>query len=122
MAFAKEQAELNKKLIAKPSVKPKSEEEVKPTENKSEDKSTSISHVEDWSNWKPTTLSSANDPFESHIGLRQTKQMMEIQAQNQELKIKNIYSRHLYRRRKRRKKSHNSYQIPKFKYSKTRTT
>ncbi|MBW0498870.1 hypothetical protein O181_038585 [Austropuccinia psidii MF-1] len=63
-------------------------EEVKPAENRSEDKSASISHVGDWSNWKPPTLSSANDPFDSHIGLRQTKQMMESQYQNQEPKKK----------------------------------
>ncbi|MBW0543402.1 hypothetical protein O181_083117 [Austropuccinia psidii MF-1] len=69
-------------------VKPKPEEEVKPTENKSEDKSTSIAHVEDWSNWKPPTISSAADPFESHIGLRQTKQRLERQSQNQEPKKK----------------------------------
>ncbi|MBW0488837.1 hypothetical protein O181_028552 [Austropuccinia psidii MF-1] len=75
-AFSKEQSELKKKFMAKQVVKPKPEEEVKPTEKKSEDKSTSISHVEDWSNWKPPTISSANDAFESHIGLRQTKQRM----------------------------------------------
>ncbi|MBW0492696.1 hypothetical protein O181_032411 [Austropuccinia psidii MF-1] len=63
-AFAKEKAELNKKFMEKPTVKPKPEEEVKPTEKKSQDKSTSIAHVEDWSNWKPHTISSANDPFE----------------------------------------------------------
>ncbi|MBW0551642.1 hypothetical protein O181_091357 [Austropuccinia psidii MF-1] len=45
-AFAKEQAEL-KKFMAKPNVKPKPEEEVKPTEKKSEYTSTSTSHVED---------------------------------------------------------------------------
>ncbi|MBW0581853.1 hypothetical protein O181_121568 [Austropuccinia psidii MF-1] len=87
-AFEKEQAEINKKFMEKPVVKQKQEEEVKPTEKKSEDKSTSIAHVEDWSNWKPPTISSANDPFESHIGLRQTKQRMERQAQSQELKKK----------------------------------
>ncbi|MBW0587581.1 hypothetical protein O181_127296 [Austropuccinia psidii MF-1] len=87
-AFAKEQAELNKKFMEKPIVKEKPEEEVKPTEKKSEDKSTSIAHVEDWSNWKPPTISSANDPFESHIGLRQTKQRMERQSQSQEPKKK----------------------------------
>ncbi|MBW0509655.1 hypothetical protein O181_049370 [Austropuccinia psidii MF-1] len=62
--FAKEQAELNKKIMDKPVVKPKPEEEVKPTEEKSEEKLTSITHVEDWSNWKLPTISSANDPFE----------------------------------------------------------
>ncbi|MBW0549156.1 hypothetical protein O181_088871 [Austropuccinia psidii MF-1] len=87
-AFAKEQAELNKRFMEKPTVKPKPEEEIKPTEKKPEDKSTSIAHVEDWSNWKPPTISSANDPFESHIGLRQTKQRMERQSQNQETKKK----------------------------------
>ncbi|MBW0587474.1 hypothetical protein O181_127189 [Austropuccinia psidii MF-1] len=87
-AFAKEQSELNKKFMEKPIVKEKPEEEVKPTEKKSEDKSTSIAHVEDWSNWKPPTISSANDPFESHIGLRQTKQRLERQSQNQEPKKK----------------------------------
>ncbi|MBW0522795.1 hypothetical protein O181_062510 [Austropuccinia psidii MF-1] len=66
----------------------KPEEEVKLTEKKSEDKSTSIVHVEDWSNWKPPTISPANDPFESHIEFRQTKQRLEIQAQNQEPKKK----------------------------------
>ncbi|MBW0540517.1 hypothetical protein O181_080232 [Austropuccinia psidii MF-1] len=84
--FAKEKAELNKKFLQKPTFKSKPEEEVKPTEKKSEEKSTSIAHVEDWSNWKPPTISSVNDPFESHIGLRQTKQRMERQAQNQEPK------------------------------------
>ncbi|MBW0543389.1 hypothetical protein O181_083104 [Austropuccinia psidii MF-1] len=74
--------------MEKPTVKPKTEKEVRPTENKSEDKSTSTSHVEDWSNWKPPTISSANDPFESHIGLRQTKKRMERQAKDQELKKK----------------------------------
>ncbi|MBW0463688.1 hypothetical protein O181_003403 [Austropuccinia psidii MF-1] len=63
-SFEKEQEELNKKFMEKPTVKPEPEEEVKPTEKKSEDKSTSIAHVEDWSNWKPPTISSANDPFE----------------------------------------------------------
>ncbi|MBW0488540.1 hypothetical protein O181_028255 [Austropuccinia psidii MF-1] len=81
-AFAKDQAELNKKFMEKPNFKPKPEEEVRPNENKSEDKSTSITHIEDWSNWKPTTISSTNYPFESHIGLRKTKKRMEIQAQN----------------------------------------
>ncbi|MBW0481147.1 hypothetical protein O181_020862 [Austropuccinia psidii MF-1] len=83
-AFSKEKAELNKKLMEKPVIKPKPEEEVNPTEKKSEDKFTSISHVEDWSNWKPPTISSANDPFESHIGLRQNKKRMERQTQIQE--------------------------------------
>ncbi|MBW0579765.1 hypothetical protein O181_119480 [Austropuccinia psidii MF-1] len=83
-AFAKEEAELNKKFMEKPTVKPKPEEEIKPTEKKPEDQSTSIAHVEDWSNWKPPTISSANDPFESHIGLKHTKQMLERQSQNQE--------------------------------------
>ncbi|MBW0516712.1 hypothetical protein O181_056427 [Austropuccinia psidii MF-1] len=55
---------------------------------KLEKKLTSIAHVEDWSNWKPTIISSANDPFESHIGLRQTKQGMEKQNKNQEPKKK----------------------------------
>ncbi|MBW0549023.1 hypothetical protein O181_088738 [Austropuccinia psidii MF-1] len=96
-AFAKEQAELNKKLMEKPVVKQKQEEEVKPTQMKSEDKSTSIAHVEDWSNWKTPTISLANDPFESHVGLRQRKQRMERQAQSQELKRKaemNWYIKH----------------------------
>ncbi|MBW0558365.1 hypothetical protein O181_098080 [Austropuccinia psidii MF-1] len=39
-------------------------------------------------NIKPPTISSANDPFESHIGLRQTKQRMERQSQSKELKKK----------------------------------
>ncbi|MBW0545289.1 hypothetical protein O181_085004 [Austropuccinia psidii MF-1] len=86
-AFAKEQAELNKKYMEKTVVK-KQEEEVKPNEKKSEDKSISIAHVEDWSNWKPPTISSDNDPFESHIGLRQTKQRLARQSQNQEPKKK----------------------------------
>ncbi|MBW0501932.1 hypothetical protein O181_041647 [Austropuccinia psidii MF-1] len=46
--FSKEQAELNKKFMDKTTVKPKPEEEIKPTEKKPEDKSTSIAHVEDW--------------------------------------------------------------------------
>ncbi|MBW0481664.1 hypothetical protein O181_021379 [Austropuccinia psidii MF-1] len=62
-AFEKEQAELNKKNMEKTTVKPKPEEEVEPTEKKSEDKLTSIAHIEDWSNWKAPTISSANDPF-----------------------------------------------------------
>ncbi|MBW0571928.1 hypothetical protein O181_111643 [Austropuccinia psidii MF-1] len=66
-AFAKEQEELHRKFMEKPTSKPKPEEEVKPTEKKSEVKSTSIAHVEDWSNWKPPTISSTNDPFKSHI-------------------------------------------------------
>ncbi|MBW0500444.1 hypothetical protein O181_040159 [Austropuccinia psidii MF-1] len=66
-AFAKEQEELNRKFLEKPTFKPKPEEEVKPTEKKSEVKSTSIANFEDVSNWKPPTISSANDPFESHI-------------------------------------------------------
>ncbi|MBW0531526.1 hypothetical protein O181_071241 [Austropuccinia psidii MF-1] len=70
--------------MGKTNDKTKPEGEVKPTEKKSEDKSTSTAHVEDWSNWKPPTISSANDPFESHIGIRQTKQRMEGQAQNHE--------------------------------------
>ncbi|MBW0532908.1 hypothetical protein O181_072623 [Austropuccinia psidii MF-1] len=87
-AFAKEKEELNKEFMDRKTLKPKPEEEVKPTEKKSEDKSTSIAHVEDWANWKPPTISSANDPFESHIGPRQTKQRMERQSQNQEPKKK----------------------------------
>ncbi|MBW0469992.1 hypothetical protein O181_009707 [Austropuccinia psidii MF-1] len=87
-AFAKEQAKLKKKFMEKSVVKQKPEEEVKATENKSEEKITSLSHVEDWSNWKPPTISSANDSFESHIGLSQTKQRMERQSQNQEAKRK----------------------------------
>ncbi|MBW0532584.1 hypothetical protein O181_072299, partial [Austropuccinia psidii MF-1] len=87
-AFAKEQAKINEKFMEKPVVKQKQEEAVKTTEKKSEEKSTSIAHVEDWSNWKPPTISSANDPFESHIALRQTKQRMERQAQNKEPKNK----------------------------------
>ncbi|MBW0541039.1 hypothetical protein O181_080754 [Austropuccinia psidii MF-1] len=47
-----------------------------------------IPHVEDWSNWKPPTISSANDHFESHIGLTETKQRLERQSQNQEAKKK----------------------------------
>ncbi|MBW0585303.1 hypothetical protein O181_125018 [Austropuccinia psidii MF-1] len=87
-AFEKEQAELNKKFMEKPTVKPKPEEEIKPTEKKTEDKSTSIAHVEYWSNWEPPTISPANDPFESHIVLRQKKQRLERQSQNQEPKKK----------------------------------
>ncbi|MBW0492609.1 hypothetical protein O181_032324 [Austropuccinia psidii MF-1] len=83
-AFAKEQAELNKKFMEKPVVQQKPEEEIKPTEKKSEYKSTSIAHVEDWSNWKQPTVSAGNDPFESHIDLRQTRTRMERQSQNQE--------------------------------------
>ncbi|MBW0549260.1 hypothetical protein O181_088975 [Austropuccinia psidii MF-1] len=86
--FAKEQAELNKKFLENSSVKPKPEEDVKPTEKKSEDKSTSIAHVEYWSNWKPPTISSSNDPFKSHIRLRQNKKRMERQSQNPEPKKK----------------------------------
>ncbi|MBW0568250.1 hypothetical protein O181_107965 [Austropuccinia psidii MF-1] len=86
--FEKEQAELSKKFMEKNTVKSKPEEEVKPTQKKSEDKSTSIAHVEDWSNWKPPRISSANDPFESHIGLRRKKQRLERQAQNQDPKKK----------------------------------
>ncbi|MBW0481170.1 hypothetical protein O181_020885 [Austropuccinia psidii MF-1] len=66
----------------KPSVKPKPEDNIKFTEKRSEEKLTSIAYVEDWWNWKPPTISSANDPFESHIGMRQTKQRMERQAQH----------------------------------------
>ncbi|MBW0566805.1 hypothetical protein O181_106520 [Austropuccinia psidii MF-1] len=74
--------------MEKPTFKPTPQEEVKPTEKKSENKSTSIEHVEDWSDWKPPTISSANDPFESHIGLRQSKKRMESQSQSQEPKKK----------------------------------
>ncbi|MBW0480852.1 hypothetical protein O181_020567 [Austropuccinia psidii MF-1] len=87
-AFEKEQAELRKQFMKKLVVNQKPEEEVKTTEKKSEDKSTSTAHFEDWSNWKPPTVSSANDPFESHIGPSQTNQRMEIQAQNQDPKKK----------------------------------
>ncbi|MBW0567079.1 hypothetical protein O181_106794 [Austropuccinia psidii MF-1] len=62
-AFSKEQAELNKKFMENFTVKPKPEEEVKPIEKKSEDKSTLIAHVKYWSNWKRPTISSSNDPF-----------------------------------------------------------
>ncbi|MBW0495908.1 hypothetical protein O181_035623 [Austropuccinia psidii MF-1] len=74
--------------MEKLTVKSKPEEGVKPTENKSEYKSTSIAHVEYWSNLKPTTISSPNDPCESHIGLRQTKKRLERQAHNKEPKKK----------------------------------
>ncbi|MBW0572630.1 hypothetical protein O181_112345 [Austropuccinia psidii MF-1] len=87
-AFAKELSELNKKFMDKTTLKTKPEEEVKPTEKKSQDRSTSIAHVEYCSNWRPPTISSGNDPFESHIGLRQTKQRLERQSQNQEPKKK----------------------------------
>ncbi|MBW0527636.1 hypothetical protein O181_067351 [Austropuccinia psidii MF-1] len=66
-AFAKEKAQLNKKFIEKPIFKPKPEEEVKPTKNKSKYKSTSITNVEDWSNWKPPTISSANDSLNHQL-------------------------------------------------------
>ncbi|MBW0463653.1 hypothetical protein O181_003368 [Austropuccinia psidii MF-1] len=92
-AFAKEKEEINKKFVEKSTVKPKMEEEVKPTENKSEDEFTPIGHVEDWSNQKPPTISSANDPFESQIGLRQTKQRMKRKVQNQETKKKEAIPR-----------------------------
>ncbi|MBW0475523.1 hypothetical protein O181_015238 [Austropuccinia psidii MF-1] len=87
-AFSQENKELNEKSMENSNVKQKPELEFKPTEKKSEDKSTSIAHVEDWSHWKPPTISSTNDPFESHIGLKQTKQRMEIQAQIPEPKKK----------------------------------
>ncbi|MBW0490536.1 hypothetical protein O181_030251 [Austropuccinia psidii MF-1] len=87
-AFAKEQAELKKKFMEKPTVKPKPEEEFRPTETKLEDKLTSIANAGYFSNWKPPTIFSSNDHFESHIELRQTKQRMERQAQNQEPKKK----------------------------------
>ncbi|MBW0489406.1 hypothetical protein O181_029121 [Austropuccinia psidii MF-1] len=77
--------------MEKPVVKQKKEEEVKPTEKKSEDKSTSIAHVEDWSNWKPPTIPSANDPFESHIGLRHTKKRLERQAPKKKASIPGTY-------------------------------
>ncbi|MBW0467770.1 hypothetical protein O181_007485 [Austropuccinia psidii MF-1] len=67
--------------MERPEVKQKQEEEVETTEKKSEDKSTSIAHVEDWSHWKPPTISSANDPFASHIGSRKAKRIIERQAQ-----------------------------------------
>ncbi|MBW0497937.1 hypothetical protein O181_037652 [Austropuccinia psidii MF-1] len=87
-AFAKEPAELNKKFMEKPVIKPKPEEDVKPTGKKSEDESTSIEHVKDWSNLKPPTISSAKDPFKSHIQLRQNKKRMDRKAQIQEPKKK----------------------------------
>ncbi|MBW0504928.1 hypothetical protein O181_044643 [Austropuccinia psidii MF-1] len=71
--FAKGQEELNQKLMEKHVVKQKPEEEGKPTEKRSEKKPTSIEHFEDWSNWKPPTISSANYQFVTHIRLRQTK-------------------------------------------------
>ncbi|MBW0523177.1 hypothetical protein O181_062892 [Austropuccinia psidii MF-1] len=86
--FSKEQEELTKIFIEKTVLKQKTEEEVKPTEKKSGDKSTSTPNVEDWSNWKPPTISSAIDPLESHIGLRQTKKRMRRQAQNPDPKNK----------------------------------
>ncbi|MBW0478682.1 hypothetical protein O181_018397 [Austropuccinia psidii MF-1] len=88
MAFAREQEELNRKFMDKPTLTLKPEEEVKSAESEPEDKSTSISHVEDWLKWKPPTISSVNDPFESHIELRKTKQRMGRKAQNQEQKKK----------------------------------
>ncbi|MBW0524044.1 hypothetical protein O181_063759 [Austropuccinia psidii MF-1] len=87
-AFAKGQAEINKKFMEKLVVQQKPEEEIKPTEKKSEDQSTSIAHVEDRSNWKPPTISSGNDPFESQIDFRQTKQRIERKSQNTETKKK----------------------------------
>ncbi|MBW0573980.1 hypothetical protein O181_113695 [Austropuccinia psidii MF-1] len=102
-AFAKEQSELNKKFMEKPTVKQKQEEDVKPTEKKSEDKSTSIAHVEYWSNWKPPTISSANYPFESNIGLRHTKKRLERQFQNQEPKKKAAIPGITLKKKKRKK-------------------
>ncbi|MBW0474221.1 hypothetical protein O181_013936 [Austropuccinia psidii MF-1] len=87
-SFAKEQPELKNKFMEKPVVKQKPEEEVKPTEKNSENKSTLIGHVEGWSNWKPPTISSANYPFRSHIGPRRTKKGKETKAQNQDPKKK----------------------------------
>ncbi|MBW0469380.1 hypothetical protein O181_009095 [Austropuccinia psidii MF-1] len=118
--FAKEQAELNKKFMEKPVVKQK-QEEFKPTEKNSEDKSTSIAHVEDWSNWKPPTISSANDPFESHNGLRKTKKRWKDKHKIKSKRRKNLFPE-LILKQKRRRKSHNSHKTPNLKYSKIRPT
>ncbi|MBW0495600.1 hypothetical protein O181_035315 [Austropuccinia psidii MF-1] len=64
--FSNEQEELNKKFMEKRALKQKPEEEFKSTEKKLEEKLASIAHVEDWSNWKPSTISSANSPL-NHI-------------------------------------------------------
>ncbi|MBW0460851.1 hypothetical protein O181_000566 [Austropuccinia psidii MF-1] len=117
-ALAKAQAELNNKFMRKPVVKHSPEGEVNPTE----EKSTLIAHVEYWSYWKPPTISSANDPFESHIGLRNTKKRMERKAQNQETKKRADNPGTYFEEEKRGRKSHYTYQISKFKYSKTRPT
>ncbi|MBW0460874.1 hypothetical protein O181_000589 [Austropuccinia psidii MF-1] len=79
-AFEKEQEELNKKFMEKSVFKQKTRRRGSAHEKKSEDNSTSIAYVEEWSNWIQPTISSPNDPFESHIRLRKKKPQMEIQA------------------------------------------
>ncbi|MBW0540917.1 hypothetical protein O181_080632 [Austropuccinia psidii MF-1] len=105
-AFSKEQAELNKKFMEKTVFKQKPEEEVNPTGRKSEDKSISIAHDEDWSNWKPPTISSANDPFESHIGLKQTKKRMKRQAKIKSQRRKQLFQELILKRKKMKKDSY----------------
>ncbi|MBW0563406.1 hypothetical protein O181_103121 [Austropuccinia psidii MF-1] len=73
--FAKEQAELTKKLMEKSATasKPKIEEP-NIIELKKEEAKAAIAKVEDWGNWQPPIISSVNDPFSSNYGLRNTKQ------------------------------------------------
>ncbi|MBW0517450.1 hypothetical protein O181_057165 [Austropuccinia psidii MF-1] len=104
-AFAKEPEELNKKFMEQPVIKPKPEEDVKPTGKKSEDESTSIEHVEDWSNWKPPTISSANDPFKSHIGLRQKKKGWTEKPKFKSQRRKQLFQELILKKKKKKKES-----------------
>ncbi|MBW0522908.1 hypothetical protein O181_062623 [Austropuccinia psidii MF-1] len=84
----KEQEELNKKFMEKKTVQSKPEEEMQDIPKKPKEKLTSIAHVEKWSYWKPHTISSENDPYESNIGLRKTKRLLERQNQSQSEEVK----------------------------------
>ncbi|MBW0583086.1 hypothetical protein O181_122801 [Austropuccinia psidii MF-1] len=67
--FAKEQAELTKKLMEKSATasKPKIEEP-NIIELKKEEAKAAIAKVEDWGNWQPPIISSVNDPFSAIMG------------------------------------------------------
>ncbi|MBW0498733.1 hypothetical protein O181_038448 [Austropuccinia psidii MF-1] len=41
---------------------------------KKDDSATAIAKVENWGNWQPPTISSANEPFFNNYGLRNTKE------------------------------------------------
>ncbi|MBW0560789.1 hypothetical protein O181_100504 [Austropuccinia psidii MF-1] len=82
--FDKEQKEISNKLIEKERSLSRPEDK-KIGELKKEEKEVSISQVEEWGNREPQTVSSPTEMLETHATLRQTKQRLAKQEnQNKE--------------------------------------